>query len=81
MVKSPLALNSFTPAVGIPLHSKANGSPNANALVIQVSNIKVNNEIVYNLDNKKFNNDVFVDKLIDKYKESLLKTVKIKNNN
>jgi hypothetical protein len=41
-------------------------------------NIKINNDIVYNLDNKKFNNEIFIDKLIDKYKESLLKTVKIK---
>jgi hypothetical protein len=41
-------------------------------------NIKINNDIVYNLDNKKFNNEIFVDKIIDKYKESLLKTIKIK---
>jgi len=41
-------------------------------------NIKINNDLIYNLDNKKFNNEIFVDKIIDKYKESLLKTVKIK---
>jgi hypothetical protein len=40
-------------------------------------NIKINNELIYDLDNKKFNNEIFVDKVITKYKESLLKTYKI----
>lgn len=36
-------------------------------------NIKINNELVYDLDNKNFNNEIFVDKLTRKYKEYLLK--------
>ena len=38
--------------------------------------IKINDIIVYDLDNKKFTNDVLIDKLIEKYKESLLKNYK-----
>jgi len=39
-------------------------------------NIKINNDLIYDLDNKSFNNEIFVDKLITKYKESLLNTYK-----
>ena len=39
-------------------------------------NIKINDIVVYDLDNKKFTNEVFIDKLITKYKESLLKNYK-----
>lgn len=38
--------------------------------------IKVNNELVYDLDNNKFTNDILIDKMIEKYKESLLKNYK-----
>ena len=41
-------------------------------------NIKINNDLVYNLDNKKFNNEILVDKLISKYKEFLVKDYKIR---
>ena len=39
-------------------------------------NIKINEKLVYDLDNKEFNNDIFVEKLITKYKESLLEVYK-----
>ena len=39
-------------------------------------NIKINNELVYDLDNKKFNNEFLIEKLIYKYKEFLLKEYK-----
>jgi len=39
-------------------------------------NIKINNDIVYDLDNKKFNNDFLIEKLIYKYKEFLLREYK-----
>ena len=38
--------------------------------------IKINEKLVYDLDNKSFNNEIFVDKLITKYKESLLEVYK-----
>lgn len=38
--------------------------------------IKVNNELVYDLDNNKFTNDILIDKMVEKYKESLLKNYK-----
>jgi len=38
--------------------------------------IKINKNLVYNLDNKKFNNEILIDKLINKYKEFLLKQYK-----
>ena len=38
--------------------------------------IKINNDLIYDLDNKSFNNEIFVDKIITKYKESLLNTYK-----
>jgi hypothetical protein len=41
-------------------------------------NIKINDDLVYDIDNKKFTNDYLVDKLIDKYKEYLLKEYKIR---
>lgn len=39
-------------------------------------NVKINNDLVYDLDNKKFNNDFLIEKLINKYKEYLLKDYK-----
>ena len=39
-------------------------------------NIRINEKLVYDLDNKIFNNEIFVDKLITKYKESLLEIYK-----
>jgi len=39
-------------------------------------NIKINDEIVYDLDNKKYTNEFLIDKLVEKYKESLLKNYK-----
>lgn len=39
-------------------------------------NIKINNIIVYDLDNNKFTNDILIDKIITRYKESLLKNYK-----
>lgn len=41
-------------------------------------NIKINDDLVYDIGNKKFNNEYLVDKLIDKYKEYLLKEYKIR---
>lgn len=40
--------------------------------------LKINNELVYNLDNKKFNNELFIDKLVDKYKKFLVDRYKHK---
>ena len=39
-------------------------------------NIRINDKLIYDLDNKEFNNEIFVDKLITKYKESLLEVYK-----
>jgi hypothetical protein len=39
-------------------------------------NIKINNEIVYDIDNDNFTNEILVEKLINKYKEYLLKEYK-----
>jgi hypothetical protein len=39
-------------------------------------NIKINNELIYDLDNKSFNNDILIDKIVSKYKEHLLKDYK-----
>lgn len=39
-------------------------------------NIRINDKLIYDLDNKSFNNEIFVDKLITKYKESLLNIYK-----
>lgn len=39
-------------------------------------NIKINNTLVYDLDNDNFNNEKLVEKLINKYKEYLLKEYK-----
>ena len=38
--------------------------------------IKINDDLVYNLDNKKFTSEILIDKLIEKYKEFLLKEYK-----
>jgi hypothetical protein len=40
--------------------------------------IKINNDVVYDLDNKNFNNDILIDKLINKYKEFLVKDYKLR---
>lgn len=40
--------------------------------------IKINNDLIYNLDNNKFNNDIFIDKLIYKYKKFLVDKYKHK---
>jgi hypothetical protein len=40
--------------------------------------IKINNDLVFNLDNKNYTNEILVDKLINKYKEFLVKEYKIK---
>lgn len=40
--------------------------------------IKINNDLIYNLDNNKFNNEIFIDKLIDKYKKFLVDRYKHK---
>ena len=40
--------------------------------------IKLNNEIIYNIDNKIFNNDIFIDKIVDKYKKFLVDRYKHK---
>jgi len=40
--------------------------------------ISINNELIYDLDNDIFNNSVLVEKIIDKYKDSLLKKYKIR---
>lgn len=40
--------------------------------------LKINNELIYNIDNKKFNNELFVDKLVDKYKKFLVDRYKNK---
>lgn len=40
--------------------------------------IKINDEIVYDLDNQKFNNEILIEKLIYKYKEYLVKDYKLR---
>ena len=40
-------------------------------------NIKINEELIYDLDNKIFTNDILIDKMVEKYKEYLLKSYKI----
>ena len=39
-------------------------------------NIRINKDLVFDLDNNKYTNEILIDKLIDKYKESLLKKYK-----
>lgn len=39
-------------------------------------NIKINSDLVYDLDNDNFNNEILADKIITKYKENLLKEYK-----
>ena len=41
-------------------------------------NIKINDELIYDLDNKIFNSEMLIDKLINKYKEYLVKDYKIR---
>ena len=38
--------------------------------------INLNNNLIYNIDNKKFNNEILIDKLVNKYKEHLLTNYK-----
>lgn len=40
--------------------------------------ITINDEVVYDLDNKKYTNEFLIEKLIYKYKEFLLKNYKIR---
>jgi hypothetical protein len=40
--------------------------------------IKINDNLIYDLDNKKFNNELLIEKLIYKYKEFILKNYKIR---
>lgn len=40
-------------------------------------NININNELIYDLDNDNFDNDVLVEKIVNKYKDHLLKKYKI----
>ncbi len=40
--------------------------------------IKINNKIIYNLDNEKFNNEILIDKMKDKYIYYIKKTYKIR---
>ena len=40
--------------------------------------LKINNELIYNLDNKNFNNEIFINKLVDKYKKFLVDNYKNK---
>lgn len=41
-------------------------------------NIKINEDLIYDLDNKNFTNEIFIDKLINKYKEYLVKDYKLR---
>lgn len=41
-------------------------------------NIKINEKLVYDLDNKKFTNEILIEKLINKYKEYLVKDYKLR---
>ena len=40
--------------------------------------IQINNNVIFDLDNSQYSNDILVDKLIEKYKEYLLKSYKIR---
>jgi hypothetical protein len=40
--------------------------------------IKINDNLVYDLDNKNFTNEILIDKLINKYKEYLVKNFKLR---
>ncbi len=40
--------------------------------------ITINNNIVYNLDNKNFSNELLIDKLINRYKEFLIQDYKLR---
>lgn len=41
-------------------------------------NIEINNELIYDIDNDIFNNTILIEKIINKYKESLLTKYKIR---
>ena len=40
--------------------------------------IQINNDVIFDLDNIQYSNEILVDKLIEKYKEYLLKSYKIR---
>ena len=40
--------------------------------------IQINNNVIFDLDNIQYSNEILVDKLIEKYKEYLLKSYKIR---
>lgn len=40
--------------------------------------IRINDDLVFDLDNKKYTNEILIDKLINKYKEHLVKDYKIR---
>lgn len=41
-------------------------------------NIKINNKLIYDIDNKNFNDDILVEKMISKYQENLLQKFKLR---
>ena len=41
--------------------------------------ITINNDVVYNLDNKGFSNELLIDKLISRYKEFLVQNYKLRD--
>lgn len=40
--------------------------------------IQINNDVIFDLDNNQYSNEILVNKLIEKYKEYLLKSYKIR---
>jgi len=38
--------------------------------------IRINDDLVFDLDNKNYTNEIFIDKIINKYKEYLVKDFK-----
>jgi len=40
--------------------------------------IKINDDLIYDLDNKNYTNEIFIDKLINKYKKYLVKDYKLR---
>jgi len=41
-------------------------------------NIKINTKLIYDIDNKKFNDELLIDKMISKYQENLLQKYKLR---
>jgi hypothetical protein len=40
--------------------------------------IRINNDLIYDLDNKNFTNEILIEKMINKYKEFLVKEYKLR---